>query len=104
MTETKKTVQKTRKTSKNKRKKNLSRLYTAMNRITVDAVDKEISKRFKTIIDTSDEDLPKIRVDEILKNPEDIKISDYHESLQPYLKHYLFMLKRKKNLEKKNAS
>lgn len=87
-------VAKSNRRGRSKRKTNLNRLYTAMNKMSADAVDKEILKRFKILIDTSDEDLPKIRVDEILKTPEVVDLPQFHESLQPYIKHYLFMIKR----------
>jgi hypothetical protein len=79
---------------RSKRKTNMNRLYSAMNKLAVDAVDKEILKRFKILIDTADEDLTKAKVDEILKTPESVNISDYHESLQPYIRHHLFMVRR----------
>ncbi|MCP4130624.1 MAG: hypothetical protein GY754_06545 [bacterium] len=67
-----------------------------MNKFTLDAVDREIIKRFKIIIDSSEEDLNRTRLDEILNSPSDVDVGSYHESLQPYIKHYLFMLKRSK--------
>jgi|GEM_PF-678038 len=85
--------------SRSKRKSNLLRLCSIMNKMTSDAVDKEIIRRFKIIIDTSEEDITKTQADEILKEPETIVPNSYHESLQPYIKHYLFMLKRSKKHE-----
>ena len=52
----KKTVQQ-RKKRKSSRKVNLLKLCTEMNKMSHDAVDREIIKRFKTIIDTGEEDL-----------------------------------------------
>lgn len=81
--------------AKMKRKKvNLTRLYTEMNKRSLEANDKEIIKRFKIIIDSSEEDLPKISVDSIIKDPASVDFSSYHESFQPYIKHYLYMIKR----------
>jgi len=77
-----------------RKKANLSRLCTQMGKMTVDAVDKEIIKRFKIIIDTADDDITKISLDTILNNPSSVEVNQFHESLQPYIKHYLFMLKR----------
>ncbi|MFW5808409.1 MAG: hypothetical protein ACOC2H_03150 [Spirochaetota bacterium] len=87
-------VTKSNRKGRSRRKTNLTRLYTTMNKMTQDAVDKEIVKRFKILIDTSDEDLPKVRIDEILKDPGNTDVSQFHESLQPYIRHYLFMNKR----------
>lgn len=89
------------KSSKTRKKTNLSKLCTQMNKMSVDAVDKEIIKRFKIIIDTSDEDISKSNLEMIINEPSDVEASNYHESLQPYIKHYLFMLKRSNN--KKNT-
>ncbi|MDA3900674.1 MAG: hypothetical protein PF637_09180 [Spirochaetes bacterium] len=88
-------VTKSNRKGRGKRKVNLSRLHAAMNKLATDAVDKEIVKRFKILIDTSDEDLTKVRVDEILKNPQKVEINTFHESLQPYVKHLLFLEKKK---------
>lgn len=88
------TVKKTKKASRSKRKTNLLRIANAMNKMVVDANDREIMRRFKVLIDTSEEDVTKAEVDVILKNPESVTISNYHEAFQPYIKHYIFMLKR----------
>lgn len=79
---------------KTKRKTNLLRLCTTMGKEAEDAVDKEITRRFKTLIDTSDEDIPKTKIDIVLKQPNSVDINEFDESLQPYIKHYLFMIKR----------
>jgi hypothetical protein len=84
------------KTKKSRRKTNLLRLCSEMNKAAKDAVDKEITKRFKTLIDTSEEDITKSSLDVILKHMKDVDISIFHESLQPYIKHYIFMIKREK--------
>lgn len=85
-------------TSKVKRKKtNLLKLSSEMSKCIVDANDKEIIKRFKTTISSSVEDITKMSLDLILKNPKDVEINDFPESIQPYIKHYLFMMKRSKN-------
>jgi hypothetical protein len=76
------------------RKNNLLKLCTIMNKIAEDAVDKEIIKRFKILIDTCDEDIAKTKLDIIVKKPETVDLDIFHESLQPYIKHYLFMIKR----------
>ncbi|MBP7583613.1 MAG: hypothetical protein KBA61_06245 [Spirochaetes bacterium] len=78
-----------------KKKTNLLRLCTEMNKVTIDAVDKEVTKRFRTLIDAADEDITKAGVQTILKNWKEVDLTQYHESLQPYIKHYIFMVKRK---------
>lgn len=90
-----KTVQQ-RKKRKGGRKANLLKLCTEMNKMAHDAVDREIIKRFKTIIDTGEEDITKVKLTSVLNDPKNIELSDFHESHQPYIKHYLFMLKRDK--------
>lgn len=85
------------KTKRPKRKTNLLRLCTEMNKVTIDAVDKEVTKRFRTLIDAADEDITKTGVQLILKNWKDVDLSQFHESLQPYIKHYIFMVKRRSN-------
>ena len=80
-----------------RKKTNLLKMYSEMNKMTLDAVDREIMRRFKIIIDTCDEDITKTSLGIILKEPKSVELSSYHESLQPYIKHYLFMLKRTKN-------
>ena len=77
-----------------RKKTNLSRLCSQMGKMAVDAVDKEIIKRFKIIIDTADDDISKSNLETILNDSNSVVVSQYHESLQPYIKHYLFMLKR----------
>jgi hypothetical protein len=81
---------------KSKKKTNLSRLCLEMNKLTRDAVDKEVTKRFKILIETTEEDITKVSLNQILKDPKDVDLSIFHESLQPYIKHYLFMAKRNK--------
>jgi hypothetical protein len=67
-----------------------------MNKVASDAVDKEIIKRFKTLIDTCEEDITKSSLLQVLKNSKDVDVNSFHESLQPYIKHYIFMVKRNK--------
>ncbi|MBP7603085.1 MAG: hypothetical protein KBA15_04110 [Spirochaetes bacterium] len=82
------------KSGKPRRKNNLLKLCSEMNRLVIDAVDKEVVKRFKTLIDTSAEEITKASLDAVLKNPGDVEAGSFHESLQPYIKHYIFMVKR----------
>ena len=97
------TSKKAAKTSRtNKKKTNLLRLHAEMIKLIVDAVDREIVKRFKIIVDTGDDDITKQSLLAILKEPDTINPMLYEERLQPYIKHYLFMLKRKAN-KNKNA-
>lgn len=92
---TKKTA--TASTNKKKKKKaNLNRLLSEMTKLSVDANDREICKRFKAIMDSSNDDITKVALDGILKNTTGIDISNYHESLHPYIKHYIYMVKRSK--------
>ena len=65
-----------------------------MNKLAVDAVDKEVVKRFKILIDTNTEEITKASLDQIFSNPLDVNVNSFHESLQPYIKHYIFMCKR----------
>ncbi len=81
---------------KKKKNANLSRLCSEMTAIATDAVDKEIIKRFKTMIDTTEEDITKVSLTTILKEPKNVDLNSFHEGLQPYIKHYLFMAKRVK--------
>ena len=83
-------------TRKKKKNANLSKLCTEMSKIAVDAVDKEVIKRFKTMIDTSEEDITKTSLNLIMKEPKNVDLNNFHEGLQPYIKHYLFMSKRNK--------
>jgi len=82
-----------------RRKTNLLRLSSEMNKIAQDAVDKEIIRRFRTLIDTCEEDITKSSLTQVLKESKDVEVSNFHESLQPYVKHYLFMLKRSQKLK-----
>jgi hypothetical protein len=79
---------------KAKRKTNLYKLYSDMTKRVHDAVDKEVVKRFKTLIDTSAEEITKSSLDAVLHYPLEIDIADYEEGIQPYIKHYIFMVKR----------
>jgi hypothetical protein len=80
-----------------KRKVNLLKLYSVMNDLSRDAVDREVIKRFKIIIDSIEEDISKVKMSDILKHYTSIALSDFKESLQPYVKHCVFMLKREKS-------
>ena len=82
-----------------KRKANLLKLCTEMNKMAVEANDKEIIKRFRIIIDTCEEDITKVSLMVIIKDYDNIDYSNYHESFLPYIKHYIFMRKR---LERQN--
>ncbi|MBN1533555.1 MAG: hypothetical protein JXA20_12880 [Spirochaetes bacterium] len=77
-----------------KKKHNLLKIYTEMNKMSLDAVDREVLKRFKIIIDTCEEDITKVSMNLVLKDPKNVNISSFHESIQPYIKHYLFLSKR----------
>lgn len=89
------TVKKTLKKNRIKRKANLLKLHSAMSKLVKDAVDKEVVKRFKILIDSTDEDLSKTEVDSIMKHYTSVDLANYHEGLQPYIKHFVFMMKRK---------
>ena len=65
-----------------------------MSQLIVDAVDKEIVKRFKVIIDTMEEDITKTTLQAIMKQPESLDLSTFSEGVQPYIRHYIFMVKR----------
>jgi hypothetical protein len=83
--------------NKAKKKSNLLRLCTEMGQYVIDANDKEIIKRFKTTITSAaEEDISKSSLDMILKDPKEVEINTFSESIQPYIKHYIFMIKRKK--------
>ncbi len=84
------------KAKKHKKKNNLLKLCTEMGKVAFDAVDKEIIKRFKTLIDTCEEDITKSSLDLVIKHSKDVEVGSFPESLQPYIKHYLFMKKREK--------
>jgi len=77
-----------------KKKLNLLKIYSEMNKLTVDAVDKEVLKRFKIIIDTCEEDITKVNMRLVLKDPKNVNIHVFHESVQPYIKHFIFLMKR----------
>lgn len=93
----KSTVKKVR---KNVKKTNLTKLYNQMHKLSLDAVDSEVIKRFKILIDASEEDLPKAVIDTLLNDPKLSDTSIFPEGLQPYVKHYIFMIKREKNQKK----
>ena len=97
-------VKRTAKANKSKRKTNLLKLYSEMNKLVTDAVDREIVRRFKIIVETGDDDITKPSLNTILKDPFSIEASSYEERLQPYIRHYIFMLKRKMNKEKKDKN
>ncbi len=80
-----------------KKKTNLTRLYSNMNKLINDAVDNEIMKRFKLLIDASEEDMIKTDVDLLINESDKADPSVFQEGLQPYVKHYLFMVKRNNN-------
>ncbi|HDP81471.1 MAG TPA: hypothetical protein ENN21_11570 [Spirochaetes bacterium] len=84
------------KKGKPKRKTNLYKLCSEMNRLCLDAVDKEVVKRFKTLIDTSAEEITKTSLHSVLSSPLEADLGAFHESIQPYVKHYVFMVKRAK--------
>ena len=93
----KKREEKPSSSKKQKKRTNLLRLCSEMNQYAIDANDKEIVKRFKTTITSSvTDDISKTSLMTILKKPEDININIFSENLQPYLKHYLFMINRSK--------
>lgn len=93
----KSTVKKVR---KNVKKTNLTRLYTHMHKMSIDAVDSEVIKRFKVLIDACEEDLPRVVIDTLINDSKGSDSSVFPEGLQPYVKHYIFMVKREKNQKK----
>ncbi|MCU0848948.1 MAG: hypothetical protein MUD12_13765 [Spirochaetes bacterium] len=84
------------KSKKRKKKTNLLRLYMEMNKLSSDAVDREVIKRFKVIIDTCEEDITKTNLMSILREPKGVDVSSFDEIFQPYIKHYVFLYKRYK--------
>lgn len=92
--------QKPAKSRKNIKKTNLTRLYNHMNKLSSDAVDNEIMKRFKILIDTCEEDLPKIHIDTLISEPKAADTSVFPEGLLPYVKHFIYMVKRNKASKK----
>jgi len=111
-----------------KKNANLLKLYSEMNKLVVDAVDRIIIKKFKTLVDTGEYEITKqsllaikALVDTgeydvtkqdllaILKEPDTQKADNtkssamsYEEGLPTYIRHYLFMHKRKANKNKKD--
>jgi hypothetical protein len=83
------------------KKNNLLKLYSEMNKLSKDAVDKEVIKRFRIIIDTSEEDITKKSLELILNDQKNVNMTDFSDSLQPYIKHYLFLTKRDTRNKKK---
>ncbi len=89
---------KTKADKKQKKRTNLLKLCSEMNKYAEVANDKEIVKRFRiTIASSVSEDISKTGLMTILKKPGDIDMADYSEIVQPYIKHYLFMIHRNKN-------
>jgi len=93
----KSTVKKIR---KNVKKTNLTKLYNHMHKMSLDAVDSEVIKRFKVLIDACEEDLPKAVIDTLISEPKSSDTSVFPEGFQPYVKHYVFMIKREKSQKK----
>ena len=87
----------TTKVRKNTKKTNLTKLYNQMHKMSLDAVDNEIIKRFKILIDASEDDVSKNDVDQLMNDPKNSDASIFPEGLQPYVRHYIFMSKRQKN-------
>ena len=89
-----------KKVRKNVKKTNLTKLYNHMNKMSQDAVDSEVLKKFKVLIEAAEEDLPKIIIDSLIADPKATDTSEFPEGLQPYIKHFVFMKKRVKNPQK----
>jgi hypothetical protein len=83
------------------KKNNLLKLYSEMNKLSKDAVDKEVIRRFRIIIETSEEDITKKSLELILKDQKNVNMADFSDNLQPYIKHYLFLTKRNARDKKK---
>ena len=65
----------------------------------MDAVDKEVVKRFKTVIDSATEDITKSLVDQVINNSDELQINVIPEMFHPYVKHFLFMKKRNSKIK-----
>jgi len=87
----------TTKVRKNTKKTNLTKLYNQMHKMSLDAVDNEVIKRFKILIEASEEDVPKTDVEQLMSDPKNSDSSVFPEGLQPYVRHYIFMSKRQKS-------
>ena len=81
-----------------KKKTNLMKLYSVMNKMSENAVDNEVIKKFKIIIEASEFDITKVALDGILKKPNDVVIKSFHESLHAYINHFLYMDKKNKKM------
>lgn len=82
------------------RKTNLLQLCLEMTKMSADAVDREVCRNFRIIIDACREDITKISLTQLLKDPLSAVPSSFDEAVQPYIKHYVFMSKRKANAAK----
>lgn len=95
-TKTKATTKTSTLLKKRKKNANLAKLCSEMSKIALDAVDKEVIKRFKIMIDTYEDDITKVSLTAIMKEPKSVDLNSFNENIQPYIKHYLFMAKRNK--------
>jgi len=85
-----------------KKKPNLKKLLSKMDAMSSDAIDREVVKHLKNLIETSNLDITKAKLDEILKGSKNIDISGIDETIQPYIRHFLLMLKKASKASKKS--
>lgn len=70
-------------------------IIAEMEKEAVDAVDSEVCKRFRQMVETEELIVSAADIKSLMQNPEKMDPSSFPEGVVPFLRHYRFMKKRK---------
>jgi len=74
----------------------LDGLISQMEAMSFDAVDAEVCKRFRQLLDKNEISVNAEPLRAFVANPEDSEIANFPDEIRPFLRHFRFMRKRQK--------
>lgn len=82
------------------RHKNLLWFCAVLEKLSQDVIDREVCKRLKQMSDQLEYDLPDDIVQQIRSGMKDVQVELIGDSILPFYRHFQFMLKRRKKLNR----
>jgi len=67
-----------------------------MEKMAIDAVDTEICRKLRELMATNSFQIESTFLESMIRKPESTNIENIPEELQPFFRHYLFMMRRDK--------
>jgi len=74
----------------------LNPFLQAMEELSLDAIDKEVCKKFRELLATGSIPVHLSMIHAMLRTPENVSIESVTDELRPFFRHYQFMVSRDK--------